>query len=245
MRFYLVDVKDITSDVPRSNFTEAELENLANMILESGGIIRPLILKATGAENYTVVDGHFEYYAAVRAREKDPRKGEMVNAFVISPKSEDVVAKQAEVLRGIESFEKQPERQVKYSSDTTNLEPRLANIELRLEKQINELKSEITQERQKVEVKLKEIESLITQRVEPLNALNTLSKDELAIKLQRSKVRGSEKIAKAIDDARRKKKNKEFADYRDVFESVKSLSAAKGLLGEKTMLTIIDELSKS
>lgn len=237
MRFYLVDVKDITSDVPRSNFTEAELENLADMILESGGIIRPLILKATGVENYTVIDGHLEYYAAVRAREKDPRKGEMVNAFVISPKSEDVVAKQAEVLRGIESFEKQPERQVKYSSDTINLEPRIANIELRLEKQVNELRTEITQERQKVEVKLKEIESRIPQRTEPLNALNTLSKDELAVKLQRSRIAGAEKLAKAIDDARKKKK-KEFEDYRDVIKSVKGL-------GEKTILTIIDEWSRS
>lgn len=241
MRFYLVDVKDINSDVPRSNFAEAELENLADMILESGGIIRPLILKATGAENYTVIDGHLEYYAAVRAREKDPRKGEMVNAFVISPKNEDIVSKQAEALREIES----PERKVKPLPDVTNLEPRLANIELRLEKQINELRSEITQERQKLEIKLKEIHGRIPQRIEPLNALNTLSKDDLAIKLQRSKVRGAEKIAKAIDDARRKKKNKEFEDYRDVFESVKSLSAVKGLLGEKTMLTIIDELSKS
>lgn len=232
--FYLVDVKNITSYIPRSNFKEADLENLAELILECGGIIRPLVLKATGLEDYTVVDGHFEYYAAARAREKDPRKGEMVNAFVISPKSESIVAKQAEVFKGFESSEKQ----VKRPDDTTNLELRVANIELRLEKQLNELRSELAQERQRVEVKLKEIESRIPQRIEPLNALNTLSQDELAVKLQRSRIAGADKIAKAIEEARRKKKKKEFEDYRDVVKSVKGL-------GEKTMFTIIDEWSKN
>jgi hypothetical protein len=64
-------------------------------------------LKATGVETYTVIDGHFEYYAAVRAREKEPRKGEMVNAFVISPKEEDIVVKQASAIRGMEILLKQ------------------------------------------------------------------------------------------------------------------------------------------
>jgi len=232
--FYLVDVKNITSPIPRSNFTEGDLENLADMILESGGIIRPLILKATGLETYTVVDGHFEYYAAVRAREKDPRKGEMVNALVVSPKSENIVAKQAEVFRGFESSEKQ----VKPPSDITNLELRLTRVELRFEKQINEFREEQAQERQRLEKKLKETESHIPKQIEPLEALNTLSKDDLAIKLQRSRVRGAEKVAKAIEEARRKKKKKEFEDYRDVVKSVEGL-------GEKTMVTIIDEWSKN
>jgi hypothetical protein len=232
--FYLVDVKNITSNIPRSNFTEADLENLADIIIDSGGIIRPLVLKATGAENYTVVDGHFEYYAAARAKEKNPRKGEMVNAFVISPKIEDIVAKQAAILRGVESSEKA----IKTPSNTTNLEPRLANLELRLEKQFNELKSEIAQERQRVDDKLKEIQSSLPQENDPLNLLNTLDKDELSLKLQRSRVPGAEKIAKAIVDARRSKKPKqEFEDYRDVVNSVKGL-------GDKRVLTIIDEWSK-
>jgi len=39
------------------------------MILDCEGIIRPLVLKLTG-QRVAVVDGHFEYHAAVRAREK-------------------------------------------------------------------------------------------------------------------------------------------------------------------------------
>ena len=228
--FSLVDVKDITSAIPRSSFPEADLDRLAEMILESGGIIRPLVLKVIGAESYTVVDGHFEYYAAVRAREKDPCKGEMVNAFVVSPKSENIVAKQAEALRAVESPVKPP-------PEITNLESRLTNIELHFEKQINELRSEQAQERQRVEDKLKEIESGVPKPIEPLKTFNTLSQNELAIKLKRAKLpdKTADKIAKEIENARRKN-NHEFEDLRDVLKSVKGL-------GERTMLSILDNWS--
>lgn len=235
INFSLVDVKSITSDIPRSNFAETDLENFADIILESGGIIRPLIVKVTGAESYTVVEGHFEYYASVRAKEKNPRKGEMVNAFVILPKLEDLVVKQASSLRELNDTEKIN----KPDFNTTKLELRLTNLELRLEKQINEFKSELIQERQRVDDKLKQLDNQIPQPSDPLNLLNTLSKEQLSIKLQRSRIPGAEKLAKAITDARYSKKPKqEFEDYRDVIKSVPRL-------GEKTILTIIDEWSKS
>ncbi len=37
IKFSMVDVESVTSNVPRSNFDEAALDTLANMILESGG----------------------------------------------------------------------------------------------------------------------------------------------------------------------------------------------------------------
>ncbi|MEH2288391.1 ParB N-terminal domain-containing protein [Nostoc sp.] len=236
MNFSLVDVKSIASNEPRSNFAEADLENLADIIIETGGIIRPLVVKMTGVENYTVVDGHFEYYAAVRAREKNPRQGEMVNAFVIAPKVEDLVIKQVASLKGIDSSGKVTPPQ----PETTKIEPRLANLELRLEKQFNEFKSEFLQERQRIDSQFKQLENLIPQKSEhnPLSILNTLDKDELSIKLQRSRIPGAEKLAKGIFDARSNKPKQEFEDYRDVVKSVKSL-------GDKTILTIIDEWSRN
>lgn len=233
INFSLVDVKSITSDVPRSNFIEADLDNLADIILEAEGIIRPIVVKTTGIESFSVVDGHFEYYAAVRAKEKDARKGEMVNAFVISPKVEDLVTKQAAILKG-----KQPsEKPVQTSSNTSNIESRLQNLELRLEKQINELNTKISQERKTTDGELKELKNRIPQPSHPLTLINTLDEEQLAIKLQRSNVIGGEKLAKAIIKAREKKSDSEFIDYRDVLNSVYGL-------GDKKMLTIIDEWSK-
>lgn len=232
INFYLVDVKNITSDIPRSNFAEADLENLADMILDSGGIIRPLILKATALETYTVVDGHFEYYAAVRAREKDARKGEMVNAFVISPKSESIVAKQAEALRAVESPD-----QVKPLPNTTNLESRLANVELRLEKQLSDLRSEFTQERQKVENNLKQIESQIPKQIAPLEAFNTLSPPELVLRLRSAGITGKT-VDSIVEIIQKERETKKFDSLRDVVIRIKGLS-------DNRMVTIIDSWART
>jgi hypothetical protein len=212
--FSLIDVKDISTDIPRSSFTETDLERVAEMILEAGGIIRPLVLKVTGPESYTVVNGHFEYYAAVRARE-NPRKGEMVNAFVISPKNENLVAKQAEALRAVEF-----PAQLKISHDATNLESRIANIELRLEKQINELRSEQAQERQRVEDKLKEIESQRIKQIKPLEAFNTLSPSELVLRLRPAGIIG--KKAEKIIQNKNQRQKKQFESLIDVVTRVDS-----------------------
>ncbi|WP_292784337.1 chromosome partitioning protein ParB [Nostoc sp. NMS9] len=237
VKFFMVDVESVTSNVPRSNFQEADLEILADLILESGGILKPLVLKKTGFEQYEVVDGHFEYYSAVRAREKNPIEGDMVSALIISSENEDLALKQITSLKGIDSSSKI----VTLHPETTKLEPRLANLELRLEKQFNEFKSEFLQEKQRIDSQFKQLENLIPQKSEqsnPLSLLNSLDKDELSIKLQRSRIPGSEKLAKGIFDARSKKPKQKFEDYRDVVKSVKNL-------GDKTILTIIDEWSKS
>jgi ParB-like nuclease domain len=98
IKCYFVDIKDISSDLPRSNFVESDLEQLANLILATDGLIRPLIIKESGAEKYTVIEGHREYYAALKAKEKDSRKAEMVNAFVINPKIQPSAIEQLQLL---------------------------------------------------------------------------------------------------------------------------------------------------
>ncbi|MEI7590870.1 MAG: ParB N-terminal domain-containing protein, partial [Deltaproteobacteria bacterium] len=99
MKFFLVDVVCITSAKSCEEFDKTKVNELADSILESDGLLKPLVLKATGPESFEVIDGYLEYWAAVRAREKDPRKGEMVNAFVISPKDEEMIVKQLHALQ--------------------------------------------------------------------------------------------------------------------------------------------------
>jgi DNA uptake protein ComE-like DNA-binding protein len=102
--FFMVDVKDIQVNTTDHNFPPAIIENLANAILVSGGLIKPLILKQVGLQSYQLLDGHLEYYAALQAKVKDPRKGEMVNAFVITPDQEDLVKQQVTVLQSVYSL---------------------------------------------------------------------------------------------------------------------------------------------
>ncbi|NEP82890.1 MAG: hypothetical protein F6K39_34965 [Okeania sp. SIO3B3] len=92
-------VKEITSNVPRSEFLESDLEQAAQLILKAEGTIKPLVLRTIGWESYEVVDGHFEYYAAVRAKEINPRDGERIGAFIIEGDKAEVLEEQVEMLR--------------------------------------------------------------------------------------------------------------------------------------------------
>ncbi|ABA24300.1 conserved hypothetical protein [Trichormus variabilis ATCC 29413] len=247
INFSLVDVKSITTDIPRSSFAEADLDQLADIILETGGIIRPLIVKATGAENYAVIEGHFEYYVAVRAREKNPRKGEMVNAFVISPKLEDLVIKQASAIRGIELLDKGG-KTLPETTETTEikkLESRLANLELRLEKQINEFKSELNQQRQQTADKIKNIEITTPKQISPLEIFNTLDQTKLTLKLINAGI--NESVAnKIFTSIEKERKKRQFSSLSDVIERVKipnGKTQKKGITSEK-MVVILDIWSR-
>lgn len=98
IKCYFVDIKDISSDLPRSHFIESDLEQLANLILATDGLIRPLILKKSGEEKYTVIEGHREYYAALTAKAKNSNKAEMVNAFVINTDIQSSAIEQLKLL---------------------------------------------------------------------------------------------------------------------------------------------------
>ena len=98
IKCYFVDVKSISSTIPKSKFKKADLDRLSDAIVATDGLLRPLILQQTGVEKYTVIEGHREYYAAVRAKEKDIKKAEMVNAFVIDANSHQSAIDQLKLL---------------------------------------------------------------------------------------------------------------------------------------------------
>ncbi len=94
IKCYLIDIKNIASNLPKSKFSAGEIEQLADWILDLGGLIRPLILKQGSGEKYKVIEGHLEYYAAVRANEKNPAQADQVNAFIIPIKSQQTTIDQ-------------------------------------------------------------------------------------------------------------------------------------------------------
>lgn len=99
----LVDLDNITSKVPISNFSADEIENMAKLIIAAGGVIRPIILKRKGLESCEVVAGDFEYYATVKASEIDPDHSGMVRAFIIGEAQEENVKKQQEILKSLKA----------------------------------------------------------------------------------------------------------------------------------------------
>lgn len=230
--YYLVDVKSIQSTTPRSNFKVDQLETLAHSILETGGLLSPLLLKQTGPESYEVLTGDLEYYAAVRAKEIDPRKGEMVNAFVIPPQQQDAAVAQVDLL----SPAPQPTAtSAATSAPAGDADLRITNLESRLDEAIRDLKQSQDRDIKRLEQTVNDLKSQIPQRVEPLDAFNTLSLPELAQKLASANVRGktAERMLKSIEKERQKGK---FISFTDIVKRIDGL-------GDKRMLAIIDTWS--
>jgi hypothetical protein len=196
----LVAVRKITSSVPRSNFADNDLEQAAQLILDAEGIINPIVVRRTSLESYEVVDGHFEYYAAARAREIDPRKGEMIGAFVIEDENDKFIQEQVKLLR-------QPKTTVLPNDGSEarlmNLETRQTNLESRFETRFNELKAGLARDAQKLEDEIRELKSQIPKRINPLEAFNTSNEFELISKLKDVGIKGKKAtniIEKIIKD---------------------------------------------
>ena len=232
--YYLVDVKSITSTAPRSQFRVDDLESLAQSILVSGGLLSPLLLKQTGPENYEVLAGDQEYYAALRAKEINPREGEMVHAFVIPAKEQEAAVKQLAILGhtgdkpgGTETLPSQPS-----NPNSSGVDLRVTNLESRLDEAIRDLKQSQEREIRRLEQELKEIKSQVPQRIEPLDAFNELGIPELLQRLATAKISGktADKVITSIEQERKKAK---FTSFSDVVKRVKGLS-------DKRMLSIID-----
>lgn len=96
----IVLVEEIQSSLPRTEFSETELNEAAQLLLKIEGVITPPILLETGIDSYKVIEGDFQYYAALRAEEIDPLKGETINAYIVKSEEElPIYQKQIEVFR--------------------------------------------------------------------------------------------------------------------------------------------------
>lgn len=223
----LVAVKKITSTVPRSNFPDEELEQVAQLILQAEGVINPVILQRSSLDTYEVIAGDFEYYAAARVREIDPRKGEMIGAFLVEEENEEVIKQQVELLRKPKAAVVEPT-----TSSSTALESRLTNIESRIENRINELKNQ----QETLEKKLQEVKNQIPKKLQPLDMFNNLSLPELAFRLNTAGLgeKRAEKIATSVEQERSQSK---FTSLSDIVARVKGISS-------DTMLKIIDNWSR-
>jgi ParB family chromosome partitioning protein len=146
-KFLRVDITDINPSVARETFSETELENLANLIIEMGALIRPAILKKADNkkvdERYNIISGDLEYYASVIANKKVPDI-EMINAFVVDKEAENIALQQMQLLS--------PDKII-----DNPLELRMSNLEKRLETQLQAIREEYQKEIKRLEEKINDI----------------------------------------------------------------------------------------
>jgi hypothetical protein len=85
----LVSVRRMNSNIPEIYFDRSELEAAAAQSLELGGFFDPPVVRRDG-ENYQVISGHFEFYAAALARQIDPQAGETIPAFIVETEISEI-----------------------------------------------------------------------------------------------------------------------------------------------------------
>ena len=225
----LVEVKSITSKEKRSQFNEQQIEEAARAIVEAKGIINPIILTRTGINSFEVVNGHFEYYAAARAKEIDIASAETIAAYILDGENE-AINNQINIFRTAnKSTDKTNIVQATTQGNSSNLESRINNLESRLDNRLNELKKEYEQKNLNVAKKIEELNSKLPEKIEPLATFNQANLSELVIKLK--PILRSDKttndIAEKIVKAR-------------PFESLTQVITKTKGLGEKRMIAIID-----
>ncbi|MBE9090562.1 chromosome partitioning protein ParB [Microcystis aeruginosa LEGE 11464] len=223
-KFLRVDITDINPSVPRETFSETELENLANLIIEMGGLIRPVILKKADNkkvdERYNIISGDLEYYASVIANQKVPDI-EMINAFVVDKEAENIALQQIQLLSPSPGLITTPEK-------TDNpLELRVNNLEKRLETHLQAIREEYQKEIKRLEEKI-----IISPPPSPpsksiLELLNTCDANQLK--------KGGIPPA-SVNDFLKKRSEKPFNSLEDVLN--RQVSGVK----EKRLIKLVDYL---
>jgi hypothetical protein len=144
-----VRIKKIESPTTPMKFDELELKKAAQLILDMEGVVTPLILQRTAPEQeaYTIIDGYFQYYAALKAMSIDSRKGKTINAYVFDSKDEvSFYQQQIALFRQQQSVPTpepvpipEPTPIAKVSSNTSNAETTNEVHFAALEKTVNKL----------------------------------------------------------------------------------------------------------
>ncbi|MEG4633705.1 ParB N-terminal domain-containing protein [Microcoleus sp. AR_TQ3_B6] len=172
--------------MPRSNFAEAELEKLARLILESGGLINPIIVRRNGMDAYEIVDGDFEYYAAARAKEIEPLKGETIGAFILEEENEKILLEQLEILRTTaitENLVENPETGFLYENTSSQPAYSIKNP-VSLVEVPNSGENETPQESSSLEQRLTNIEAQFATQINELKAEYAREQKVLAQSIQ-------------------------------------------------------------
>ncbi|ELS32035.1 MULTISPECIES: hypothetical protein [Pseudanabaena] len=81
-------------------FPASEIDHLAQLFLQVGDTVRPIILRRISPISFEILEGYFEYYAAMKAQEIDDQFT-AIRAYVVPPDRELAILSQYQFLRSL------------------------------------------------------------------------------------------------------------------------------------------------
>jgi hypothetical protein len=97
LNFYLLDIDSVESNHHRSDYDENILMDIAKSLIANDDLIKPILVRQVSPIRYQVIEGHREYFAAVKAREISPDFDE-IRAVVVPKDLQDSVLEQYRLL---------------------------------------------------------------------------------------------------------------------------------------------------
>ena len=160
-----IDLDMIVSPISEepSQFQSSQIEQLANLFLQAGGTVKPILLRRVSPISFEILEGYFEYYAALKAQEIDDQFT-AIRAYVVPTELESTILEQYNFLRSlsisapleISASQTQPETQ----PDLAQIENAIAN---RLEQKLSVTVDRIVEER--INASLQIFANQITQQI--------------------------------------------------------------------------------
>lgn len=132
-----LDTIALPISVTSSQFSESQIKHLANLFLKAGDTISPILLRKTSPIAFEVLEGYFEYYAALKAQEIDDQFT-AIRAYVVPPDLESTILEQYNFLRS------HPTSAPQAQPDLAQIENAIAN---RLEQKLASTIDRIVEER--------------------------------------------------------------------------------------------------
>ena len=83
-------------------FHPSQVERLANLFLQAGGTVKPILLRRVSPISFELLEGYFEYFAALKAQEID-EQFTAIRAYVVPPELESTILAQYQFLRSLSS----------------------------------------------------------------------------------------------------------------------------------------------
>jgi len=158
----IVLVKQIHSEQSREMYDSSLLEETALLILSLEGAINPPILLREGLRSYKVIEGDFTYFAALRAKEIDPLKGESISAYVVDSEEKLIPLK-----KQIDIF-----RRPTQSSISTQVTSATHSDDRIIEKHFTRLETTMKSDNQQVQQRLDNLETTLAQLFTAVNNIS-------------------------------------------------------------------------
>jgi hypothetical protein len=83
-----------------SQFQSNQIEHLANLFLQAGGTVKPILLRRVSPISFEILEGYFEYFAALKAQEIDDQFT-AIRAYVVPTELESTILEQYNFLRSL------------------------------------------------------------------------------------------------------------------------------------------------